>query len=517
MKQLFENWRQHLKEELLMEISYKDALVVLDGARTKKILKSYRYIQRQAIIQKHEIAVTALKGYNATEREFKDREAQMTDALHWLDTLPDWQVDNLHADFAKLVRENVPTDLEDPEDNQKGAVIMWFIKMARSQPRVLSLFTLQRSGGSYEWEGRRKLEDVGNDLELFFRYNQFMEETDLMLISSFQKLGNIVEAARYDIEQYQKEQLNLKWEEGTEVLRDDKDWFIAILSNKAAACHFGSVDWCTADPGGTMFEHYYKPTDPLFYFEDRSDMGRPPVLGGKGLRFKYDRPHDADKTDKYQVHYGSKQFKDETDHQVSADEIDKLHNLLKQTGAAEKYPIIKEYDHILLFYELEGLISIDDTQATLFATSPEEVEKAAGGFLDSLEPAVAHKLAAWASAPMTTEGHVPGPGWVPKTLHAMHWLAGPRFWDNEEVGLNMAETLRMDTAMPRAARRAITRLALNHSSEKVRFKALDAMWRQLGVQWMKEHDAPDGETYYEKFQAAHFKFRPTTSAERERY
>ena len=50
-----------------------------------------------------------------------------------------------------------------------------------------------------------------------------------------------------------------------------------------------------------------------------------------------------------------------------------------------------------------------------------------------------------------------------------------------------------------------------------RFKALEAIWTQLGAQWMKDHDAPDGETYYEKFQAAHFKFRPSTNAERERY
>ena len=71
----------------------------------------------------------------------------------------------------------------------------------------------------------------------------------------------------------------------------------------------------------------------------------------------------------------------------------------------------------------------------------------------------------------------------------------------------MAESLGLDSALPISAKRAMTRLAREHSSEKVRFKALDAIWRQLGAQWMKDHEAPDGETYFEKYQSMHFKFR----------
>ena len=42
MKLLFENWRRYLNE-----VSFSDAKEVLDSKRTLKIIKAYRYDQRQ--------------------------------------------------------------------------------------------------------------------------------------------------------------------------------------------------------------------------------------------------------------------------------------------------------------------------------------------------------------------------------------------------------------------------------------------------------------------------------------
>jgi hypothetical protein len=145
-----------------------------------------------------------------------------------------------------------------------------------------------------------------------------------MKIDSFESFLGIVDNAEEDIKAYQRKQDYGFVQEGTEVFRDDDEWYIAAIHNKSAACELGKeTKWCTAHPGGTYFEKYYSKESPLFFV--------------KGAN-----------TERYQVYYGRgagrEEFKGEDDLEVSKDIRYKLHDLIKNTSAIKKYPIIQHYD-----------------------------------------------------------------------------------------------------------------------------------------------------------------------------
>jgi hypothetical protein len=139
----------------------------------------------------------------------------------------------------------------------------------------------------------------------------------------------MTDTAKEEIQKAQEKKSYLDAEEGTEIFRDDDEWTIAALHNKGAACELGkNTDWCTAAPGLDYFEGYYKPEDPLFFFQQKKyiqdDVDRPPT--------------------KYQFHYGSSQFMDSNDEPVSKEFFEVLHNLLRQTEAYNKYENLRIYD-----------------------------------------------------------------------------------------------------------------------------------------------------------------------------
>jgi len=166
------------------------------------------------------------------------------------------------------------------------------------------------------------------NFERFYHYQDFMEEKDLFALDTFNDLLDVIERADEKIEAYQEKKDYHDADEGTEVFRDDDEWRIYALHNKGAACHFGkNTEWCTAAPGLDYFESYYRPDDPLFYFEHE--------------------PTNEDQffapNERWQFHYGSEQFMDENDRELSPGEAFKFHKLLMQTGAPEKYPVVSQY------------------------------------------------------------------------------------------------------------------------------------------------------------------------------
>jgi len=203
----------------------------------------------------------------------------------------------------------IPDDLT---DNQKGLIVTWLARLTRDlSTGYMTSFLGEHYPGNDAW----------SDFEMFFHYQQFMSEKDLNKVADLEHLEEIVNAARPQIEAYQEKQSYMDAEEGTEVFRDDEEWYIAALHNKGAACEFGKgTDWCTAAPGLNYFEEYYEEDDPLFFFQKRTNDER------------------------WQFHYGSDQFMDEDDHPISKDETGLLHDLLMQTDAPTKYPILRSVD-----------------------------------------------------------------------------------------------------------------------------------------------------------------------------
>ena len=267
MKLLFENWRRYINE-----VSFSDAKEILDSKRTLKIIKAYRY----------------------------DKEQDHPDS-------PMSTMTTQHRNFKNYLLDVVPSDLT---DNQKGTTVLWLLKVARENPKVAASFI----------NGRIFARDRGS-LETFFHHQRFMPRQDLMQVKTMEDLVDMTDAAKEEIQKAQEKKNYLDAEKGTEIFRDDDEWTIAALHNKGAACELGkNTDWCTAAPGLNYFEDYYKPEDPLFYFQNKSNLN------------------------KFQFHYGSSQFMNSKDEPVDKESFEVLHDMLIQTEAYNKYEKLRIFD-----------------------------------------------------------------------------------------------------------------------------------------------------------------------------
>ena len=295
MKLLFENWRKHLNE-----VSFEDAKEILDSKRTLKIVKAYRY----------------------------DKEQEHPD-------YPDAGMTTQHRNFKNYLLDLIPDDLT---DNQKGTSVLWLLKISREDPKIAADFINGRPFARQKVHTR-------NSLETFFHHQRFMPRQDLMQVKTVEDLIGMTDAAKEEIQKAQEKKSYRDAGAGTEILRDDAQWKVAIISNKGAACKLGKgTDWCTAAPGLDYFAQYYKPDDPLFYLEDKE--------GGQ----------------RFQFHYGRKQFMDQDDHPVGEEpsELFRLHAIL--AGALgekiEQYPKVLEQDEV---WKTELLLSDPNS-------SPEELK-----------------------------------------------------------------------------------------------------------------------------------------------
>jgi len=334
MKLLLESWRQYLNE-----VSFSDAKEILDSKRTLKIIKAYRYDNDQD------------------------------------DTIKSWDaplIGTQHRNFRNYLLDHIPDDLT---DNQKGTSVLWLLKLSREDPKVAAEFI----NGRITIGPRRSL-------ETFFHHQRFMPRQDLMQIKTMEDLVAMTYAAKEEIQKAQDKKNYLDAEQGTEIFRNDDKWTIAALHNKGAACELGkNTDWCTAAPGLDYFEDYYKEDDPLFYFQNKSNLN------------------------KFQFHYGSSQFMNSKDERVDKESFEVLHDMLTQTEAYNKYEKLRRFD-------LERLVKIRLVDGPHAQAQIDEMRE----ILNSLEDpyAMANTL-----AEMATLDHFNIPTYV------LRWLASEEFYE----------------------------------------------------------------------------------------
>jgi len=361
MKLLLESWRKYLNE-----VSFSDAKETLDSKRTLKIIKAYRYDKGQD------------------------------------DTINSWDaplIGTQHRNFKNYLLDMIPDDLT---DNQKGTSTLWLLKVAREDPKVAADFI----------DGRVAV-GLLRGLETFFHHQRFMPNQDLMQIKTMSDLVIMTYAAKEEIEKAQNKKNYLDAEEGTEVLsgkmeRNEKTgklerspgkngWFIAVIHNKGGACELGKgTDWCTA-ADLDYFENYYKPDDPLFFFES----------------------FWTDPSARFQFHYGSASFMDSEDDPVKKETFETLHNLLIQTEAYNKYEKLRRF-------ELERLVKIRLVDGPHAQAQIDKMREILNTFKDPY--AMANTL-----AEMATLDHFNIPTYV------LRWLASEEFYKYTGVALRIVK------------------------------------------------------------------------------
>lgn len=274
--------KKEIKYYLLNEVSYEDAKKNLYTKKTKSVI-------------------------NQTLQNFKTP----------------LEPEEYEKEYEKIINTIIKQIPEDIDDKQKGLSLMWLLRIFRKYGVEEFLKQIVFAPTMEGWPtNERKIPYM---LERFFHWKRFLSEKDLNKISSLEELYYVLEAADENIKKHQSEQEKQKKAKnvdlGTEVLSNSKNWFIALLHNKGAACHWGrNTDWCTAAPGLNYFEEYYTPNDPLIYFENKTTG------------------------EKFQFQFGSHQFMNSRDVEVSDKQMFKLLKLLwlnTDQNFYKKYPKIK--------------------------------------------------------------------------------------------------------------------------------------------------------------------------------
>jgi hypothetical protein len=319
-----------LGEELLQEVSLDDAMSSLGGKAGKKIIKSYNFDQGK----------DPGDDYNRLHKK-----------LHSVISLTYTPADVVPGNIS---RTHQPEKHKSIQDSNRAQIIFWWLRYLKTdtelRDRILS--------GQYPLANRDAIL-IRQNFETFFQHPRHMKVSDIGQIKTKEMLDDVVKAGQASIDaENDKKMANdavgrteffaggYKLDDKGQVLRDEqgipqfrrsKDgWVIAAAHGKGAACLLGKkTSWCTASPGLDYFNQYYGgEDDPLFYIHTPGDT----------------RDDPEDDGDRFQFHYGSKQFMDVTDTPVRGDEFEILHgklkDVLKDNGFEGRFDTVFDYEMI---------------------------------------------------------------------------------------------------------------------------------------------------------------------------
>jgi hypothetical protein len=268
------------------------------------------------------------------------------------------ELEYLSKEYSSSIHDVIPNDLE-PRD--QALAMQWLISLGSKDisfaKRILVNTAVSVSQGSdisypildilseeYSEEdpilgeafrGEAFEQELKRSLERFFHWKSFMSEKDLMSIKSYDEFKKIILEAEVKIKEYEDNKQYLNADEGTKLLGVDYDgWEAFAITNKGAACQVGKgTQWCTAAPGVDWFKTYYHPEDPLFVLKNEEG-------------------------DRYQVHFGTNQFKDVLDKEVSGEVRNILFEKLIALGA-DKFLSTQMYAEYSEFLQQEDSYSDD--------------------------------------------------------------------------------------------------------------------------------------------------------------
>lgn len=237
-----------------------------------------------------------------------------------LGSLDEKQVEFLENLKKVILNVHVPKDIE---EKNKALAISWIITYLKKNPLQVEVFLNSKNDYGY----------LRNNLEYFFHWQRFMEKPDLFSISSPEELRGVVNQAKSKIEEYQEKQKYMDAEAGTNLIYENEDWKVFIPENLGASCQLGKgTSWCTTIVGGREdhYQKYHSPEDPLIIFISKKNP-----------------------KEKYQFHFGSKQFHDIHNEKISDEKILEFYQLLLKVKLPKN--ILESIKYILKYYGITDL------------------------------------------------------------------------------------------------------------------------------------------------------------------
>lgn len=316
MKLLLENWKSYLNEELLLE-SYDDTYLNI-SKKTSNLIKGWAFDYNKEAYEKISSIEDAwfncgrLLVFCYLKLCIPDdiEEKQKSISLSWVyRQFASNKISSNTDACIKSVVEVVHSRIK--KENLKISISKEFWRLVfsmeeyRKLQREFKLLFTDPSMNNDDYHRFRIPEDkrpkmIPKLFENFFQWNRFIRDgkRDLNSVDNFEELVVLVGEAELLYEDWLNKQKSKDAEKGKELLLDDQNYQIIAIHNKGAACELGKpTKWCTAAPGLKYFEKYYKPNDPLFYILDKSNG------------------------EIYQFHFGTLQFMDKNDSEVS-DEVE---------------------------------------------------------------------------------------------------------------------------------------------------------------------------------------------------
>ena len=179
--------------------------------------------------------------------------------------------------------KKVLTALGKADPSKNGATINWIVRMY-----IAGLF---------------KLEDVNRlkkDIEVFLKFKNKMENKDL---NSYADLKTLYAAIAPFVEKPDQaasgKEAKKEIKKGVKYIINTPDFKALIPETKEAACFYGAgTKWCTAADEDNMFDHYNNQGHLVI------------IIAGEGKEQR-----------KFQLHYETDSFMDETDSQLSKKDI----------------------------------------------------------------------------------------------------------------------------------------------------------------------------------------------------
>lgn len=229
----------------------------------------------------------------------------------------------IHEKYYNNIPSNIFRELIDSDPTTNGQ------KMGKYSKWIINLYV----------KNNLKLEDlykVKEYLEYYNKYINKIEVKDINNIKSLSDLYKIISQFKEEPNQASSKSDEIrKIKEGADKVYEDSDWMVIIPKTKEASCYYGKgTQWCTAAENNNMFDDYN--------------------YDGK----LYININKKDKK-KYQFHFESSSFMDETDSTINRP-VPREINMTK--GLLEFYknninPILFKN---LLFYKLERLRNDDE-------------------------------------------------------------------------------------------------------------------------------------------------------------